>query len=114
METKQESIEATASIVCTIVIQMHWIENRRSNVIQTSEPHLPRGGLEKVGLAVHQFRSKFGHLLLHLSHLGVEPLADAGKLRVDHAEVAELDRDVALVCTVGHFSPACFAASTTH
>lgn len=62
--------------------------------------HLPSGGLEEVGLAIHQLRSELGHLLLHFAHLTVEAVADAREFRVDNAEVAQFDRDVALV--LGH------------
>lgn len=62
---------------------------------------LPCGGLEEVGLAVHQLRPEFGHLLLHFAHFTVEPIPDAREFRIDHTEVAQLNRDIALV--FGHF-----------
>lgn len=63
----------------------------------TAAVRIPGGRLEEVRLAAHQLRPELGHLVLHFAHLAVEPLADAGELGVDDAEVAQLDGDVALV-----------------
>lgn len=66
-------------------------------------PNVPGGALEEVvALPIHQLAAEPRHLVLHLSHLGVEALAYVGELGVDHAEVTELDRNVALDTTVGH------------
>lgn len=64
------------------------------------EKHWLGSGLEEVGLAVHELGTELGHLVLHLSHLSVEPLADVAELGIDHAEVAQFDRDVSLNATV--------------
>lgn len=64
------------------------------------------GGLEEVRLAVHQLVTELGHLLLHFAHLGVEALADVAELRVDDAEVAQLDGDIPLV-SLGHCCAVC-------
>lgn len=64
------------------------------------------GALEEVvALAVHQLAAEPRHLVLHLSHLGIEAFAYVGELGVDDAEVAELDGNVALDTTVSHVSP---------
>lgn len=69
---------------------------------------LPGGALEEVvALAVHQLAAEPRHLVLHLLHLGVEALTYVGELGVDHAEVAELDGNVALDTTVGHGFRSC-------
>jgi len=46
--------------------------------------------------------AELGHLLLHFAHLGVEALADVAELRINDAEVAQLDGDIPLV-SLGHF-----------
>lgn len=68
--------------------------------------NVPGGRFEEVRLAVHQLRPELGHLLLHFAHFAVESLADAREFRIDDAEVAQLDRDVAFV-GVGHFGWFC-------
>lgn len=60
------------------------------------------GGLEEVSLAVHQFVTELGHLLFHLTHLGIETFAYAAEFRVDNAEVSQFDGDISLV-SLGHF-----------
>ncbi|KAE9544651.1 hypothetical protein AGLY_000193 [Aphis glycines] len=54
----------------------------------------------KVRLFVHEFGTKLGHLVFHFSHFSVKTLADVAEFRVDHTEVAQLDRDVSLDASV--------------
>lgn len=73
------------------------ILSRRIYIFHNKWNTLPPGrGLEEVTLPVHEFRSKPGHLVFHLSHFRVKPLADVGEFCVDNAEVAQLDGDVPL------------------
>lgn len=57
---------------------------------------------EVVAFAIHQFASESWHLVLHLSHLGVEAFPYVGKFGVYYAEVTELDRNITLDTTVSH------------
>lgn len=65
--------------------------------------YVPGGALEEVvALAIHQLATESRHLVLHLSHLGIEALAYVGELGVNYAEVAELNGNVTLDTTVSH------------
>lgn len=65
---------------------------------------LPAGGLcEEVGFSGHEFGPEASHFFLHLPHLSIEPLSDVAKLCIDDAEIPQLDGDVSLYSTVGHF-----------
>lgn len=57
-------------------------------------------GFKKVGLSVHEFGTELGHLVFHLSHFSVETLADVAEFGIDHAEIAQFDRDVSLDAAV--------------
>lgn len=57
---------------------------------------------EVVAFAIHQLASESWHLVLHLSHLGVEAFPYVGKFGVYYAEVTELDRNITLDTTVSH------------
>lgn len=57
---------------------------------------------EVVAFAIHQFASESWHLVLHLSHLGVEAFPYVGKFGVYYAEVTQLDRNITLDTTVSH------------
>lgn len=64
---------------------------------------LPCSCFEEVRFAVHQFRSEFRHFFLHFSHFSVEPLPDVAEFCVDHAEIAQFNRDVSFH-TISHFA----------
>lgn len=86
-------------------VTCYWKQSKKILIIHIVYKtwSLPCSCFEEVWFAVHQFRSEFRHFFLHFSHFSVEPLSDVAEFCVDHAEIAQFNRDVSFH-TISHFA----------
>lgn len=81
--------------------------NRVSKLVlwSTNTASLPGCALcEKIWFSGHEFGPESSHFLLHLPHLSIEPFSDVAKLRIDDAEVSQLDGYITFYSTLSHFA----------